>query len=60
MTTSTTRLEHQWGGTGLSMWNTFSHQWDYLVLNLIVGVYMMLGAALGLTLMWLFLTAPTP
>jgi len=42
------------------MWNTFSHQWDYLVLNLIVGVYMMLGAALGLTLMWLLLAAPTP
>jgi hypothetical protein len=42
------------------MWNTFSQQWDYLVLNLIVGLYMMLGAALGLILIWLFLAAPTP
>jgi uncharacterized membrane protein len=42
------------------MWNTFSQQWDYLVLNLIVGLYMMLGAALGLTLMWLFFRSPHP
>jgi hypothetical protein len=42
------------------MWNTFSQQWDYLVLNLIVGLYMMLGAALGLTLMWLVFAIPRP
>jgi hypothetical protein len=35
------------------MWNTFWQQWDYLVLNLIVGLYVMLGAALGLILIWL-------
>lgn len=40
------------------MWNTFWQQWDYLLLKLIVGLYMMLGAALGLTLMWLFFVAP--
>jgi hypothetical protein len=42
------------------MWNTFWQQWDYLLLNLIVGLYMMLGAALGLTLMWFFFAAPIP
>ena len=42
------------------MWKTFAQQWDYLLLNLIVGLYMMLGAALGLILLWLFLAAPTP
>jgi hypothetical protein len=42
------------------MWNTFWQQWDYLVLNLIVGLYMMLGAALGLILIWLFFAVPTP
>jgi hypothetical protein len=30
------------------------------VLNLIVGLYMMLGAALGLTLMWLIFAIPAP
>lgn len=30
------------------------------LLNLIVGLYLMLGAALGLIVMWLFLAAPTP
>ena len=42
------------------MWNTLSQQWDYLVLNLIVGLYMMLGAALGLTLIWLVFAVLTP
>jgi hypothetical protein len=40
------------------MWNTFWQQWDYLVLNLIVGLYVMLGAALGLTVMWLVFPVP--
>jgi hypothetical protein len=42
------------------MWKTFAQQWDYLLLNLIVGFYVMLGAALGLTLIWLVFTVPTP
>ena len=40
------------------MWNTFSQQWDYLLLNLILGLYMMLGAALGFTLIWLLSQSP--
>ena len=42
------------------MWNTLLQQWDYLVLNLIVGLYIMLGAALGLSLVWLYFALPTP
>lgn len=41
------------------MWNTFWQQWDYLVLNLIVGIYVMFGAALGLTLISLLFLAET-
>jgi hypothetical protein len=42
------------------MWNTLWQQWDYLVLNLIVGLYMLLGAALGLTLIWLLFAVRAP
>jgi hypothetical protein len=42
------------------MWNTLWQQWDYLVLNLIVGFYMMLGAALGLIFIWLVFAVRAP
>jgi hypothetical protein len=40
------------------MWNTFRQQWEYLLLNVIVGLYMMLGAALGFALIWLVFALP--
>ena len=39
------------------MWKTFLQLWDYFTAQLLVGLYMMLGAALGLILMWLFLAS---